>query len=1276
MGAKLELGILGPVEVRLDDEPVGLGGPRQRAVLAVLAIRPNQVVSVDRLIDDIWEERPPDKAVHTVHVFVSRLRRALSAAGDRLITRPPGYVLELRVDELDADRFERIYKAGRAALNARRAEDAVALLTEALALWRGPPLADFTYEPFAQGAIARLDELRLGAREELIEAQLAAGRHEQVVSELEFLIREHPFRERPRGQLMLALYRCGRQAQALEAFQDARRTLIEELAVEPGDALRELEQAILRQDPALQLEAVGENAGSSSPVEVTEAEVQEPSAGDEESTAVVRKTATVLVTKLSAEGEADPEVALRSMETARFHVEEIVVRHGGAFVGGLGGELAWVFGVPLLREDDVVRTLRAADELRADLETLATTELPALTVRIGIATGEVIAESPTDVWGDPLSRAIGLAQAAVDGEILMGDTTRRLSFNATRVEPALDGTAWRLLGLAARRPIAVTTDGPMVGRDQELGRAHATFDRTRLGGEANLLTVLGEAGIGKSRLAQELGDRLAGEATVLTGRCLSYGEGVAFWPLREAVVQAAGEASRDGVRRLLDVADDANVVADILAAALGLAPAVSVSEQLPWAVRRLLESLAGERPVILVIDDVHWADAPLLDMIDYLVDWLRAPVVLLCLARPDLLETRPGWGGGHTRVNSIVLGPLDDAAALRLLDQRLGERQMSAGQRAQILVTAEGNPLFVEQLLQMSAEDPDWDRNPEIPGAIQTLLSARLDRLGPGERAFIERAAVIGREFWSTAVRELLPPEARSSADKHLRALVHRGLIHPDGNRSILAGEEQLRFHHILIRDVAYGSTPKSRRSELHERFADWLLARREHYDEFIGYHLEQAFRYQLELGTPAEAARTLAGRAGEHLAKAGRRALTRGDAHAGVRLLSSARDLLEAAGRREPEVLLALGAGLSDSGDLREAESVFTTALEQSKALGDDNLAARASIDLSLNHVLVDPSIPVAEMLRVADEAVQTFERAGDDGGIARAWHHVAWVRWTQSRAAEMEDVLDRALAHAERAGDWQMQSRILGFLARALMTGPQPVAEAVGRCVAILERAGDDVVLRAVTETMLGLLEAMRGNFDDARSFADSAKRRLDAVGLTVTVAVLQMYSGWIELMADTPERAIPGVRDAYDVLERVGEVSRRATTAAILGRLLFVHGDHDESARFLKISEEAASPDDAATQAVWRGTRARLLATAGDGKSATDMADSAVAIISKTDYVRLHGDALLDRALVLSALGKEDAAMRDLDEAARLYEQKGITSSLATVRRSYSALAALTE
>ena len=1271
MGANLELGILGPIEVRTDGVPASLGGPRQRAVLAVLAINPNQVVSVDRLVDDIWGEHPPATAVHTLHVFVSRLRRAMSAAGERLLTRPPGYVLELGMDELDADRFERLYDTARAAMAAGRAEDAVALLSQAHALWRGRPLADFTYEPFAQGAIARLEELRLNAREELIDAQLAVGRHEQVVAELEVLVREHPFRERLRGQLMLALYRSGRQAQALEAFQQARRVLVEELAVEPGEALRELEQAILRQDPSLQDRTAPESTAAAIAPAAPEPADGEAGVAEGQPATVVRKTATVLVAKLASEDETDPEIARSSVASARDHADDIVFRHGGMFVAALGGDRAWVFGIPLIREDDVLRALRAADELRTALEAPAPTELGRLTVRIGVATGEVIAESASDLFGDPLDRAIALAQSAEAGEILVADATRSLAFNAILVEPAADGVSWRMHGLVAQRPVAVETATTMVDREDERALAEAAFARARRTGEANLLTVVGEAGIGKSRLVQELGNQLSSEATVLVGRCLSYGEGIAFWPLREALTEIARDESRDGIRRLLEGADDADVVADIVAAALGLGPAEGVGEQVPWAFRRMLEQLAGDGPLLLVLDDVHWADQPLLDLVDYLVDWLRAPVMIVCMARPELLEVRPRWGGGHAQVSSVVLAPLDEESALLLLDNHLGDRRLSPAQRAQILRTAEGNPLFEEQLLQMSAEDPDWDRGAEIPGAIQSLLSARLDRLGPGERAFIERAALIGREFWPTAVRELLPAEARSSADKHLLSLVRRGLIHPD--RSTLAGEDQLRFHHILIRDIAYRSTPKANRSELHERFADWLVGRGDGYDEFVGYHLEQAFRYRVELGTADGAARALAARAGEHLAAAGRRAVTRGDAHAGARLLAGAANMLEAADRKEPGTLLDLGGALADSGDLQGAERVFTAAFDQSRELGEDNLAARASIELSFNRVLVDPSIPLSEMLRVAEDAVRTFERSGDHGGIARAWHHVAMVHWIQSRAAEMEEVLERAMTHAEQAGDWQMQSRILGFIARAVMTGPRPVAEGIERCTAILERAREDVGLIAVTETMLGMLEAMRGNFDLARAYAGGAKRRLESVGLTVTVAVLQMYSGWIELMAESPERALPGVRDAYDLLERIGEAHRRAMTAAMLGRLEFFAGDHDEADRYLRISEDASSPDDVAAQTVWRGTRARWLVAAGGAREAEELADSAVAIVSATDYVRLHGDALVDRAAVRSALGRDDGAIGDLHEAGALFERKGITSSLAIVRRSLDALAA---
>ncbi|MGN6869142.1 MAG: BTAD domain-containing putative transcriptional regulator [Solirubrobacteraceae bacterium] len=1257
MGAKLDLGILGPIEVLVDGVPANPGGVRQRTVLAVLALHPNQVVSIDRLVDDIWGETPPSTAVHTIRVFVSRLRGALAGAGDRLVTRPPGYVLELRPDELDADRFERLYEAARAAIAAGDAEDAMGLLRQSEALWRGQPLAEFAYEPFAQAAIARLDELRVNAHEELIDAQLALGRHGEVISELEAFVREHPFRERPRGQLMIALYRSGRQAQALEAFQDTRRTLVEELAVEPGEALRELEQAILRQDPSLQAAPLGAATAQASGEPAPRQSSVDIHLEEEPPAAVVRKTATVLVARLSIAADADPERTRAAVGVARERAEEIVVRHGGTFVAGLGGELAWVFGVPLVREDDAIRAVRAADELRAALAQEDSFASPEMTVCIGIASGEVIADSATDVFGDPLDRAVTLAHAAPGGQILVGDTTRRLAFNSIRTESTASESAWRLLGLAERRATSIRLDSPMVGRDEELKLALSVFGRAREKGEGHLLTVLGEAGIGKSRLVQELRQRVEGEASIILGRCLSYGQGVPFWPLREALTQASGEESREAVRGLLNGAEDSDVVADIVAAALGLGTAESVAEQIPWAFRRLLEVLAGARPLILVIDDVHWAETPLLDLVDYLVDWLRAPVLIVCSARPELLETRPGWGGGHTQVSSLVLGPLDDAAARRLFEHQLGQRRLSDAQRDRILRTAEGNPLFVEQLLQMSAEDPAWDRDAQIPGTIQSLLAARLDRLGPGERALIECAAVIGREFWPSAVRDLLPAEARSFADQHLRALVHRGLIHPD--RSVMAGEEQLRFHHILIRDVAYRSTPKALRGELHERFADWLGTRDEAYDEFVGYHLESAFRYRSEVSGVDDVAIAVAERAVQSWAVAGRRALSRGDLNAAVNVLRGSADLLEASGRSRPDVLLDLGSALSESGDFTDAEPILREALEQAPE-DAHALRARVLVELSYWRSRADPTAHVEEVLAVAKQAIDVFQRVGDEGGLARAWFHAGWGHWIRSRSAEMEPALERALIHAERAGEHREKSRALMYLARCFVYGPQPVKDAIPRCNAILERARGDMTATAFINAMFAVVEAMDGRFADARARWRKSKEELTELGLGHTVAVIQMAYGFVELLASRPELATPELADASAAFERMGDQGRLSSAAAILARLLYVEGRYDDADRSCRMAEAAASEDDVEPQVFWRGVRAKILARAGQARRAVELSDTAVMLAHETDFVLHYGAALTDRAEVMALLNRPDPGLRDLEKAVAVYERKGINAS----------------
>jgi tetratricopeptide (TPR) repeat protein len=963
----------------------------------------------------------------------------------------------------------------------------------------------------------------------------------------------------------------------------------------------------------------------------------------------------VLVAALATIGRTDPEMTRNALARARARAQQIVTRHGGAFVAGLGGEVVWVFGVPLVSEDDALRALRASMDLTVEFGSAEGAEV---TARVGVASGEVVVESAADLFGEPLSLGVALAQAAEEGAVLLSDVTRRLVAGCARVQSALDGDAWRLCGLMEREPRELTAH-PHVDRADELALAAGAFRRAVRAGEAHLLTIVGEPGIGKSRLGQESARRIAGEATVLTGHCLSYGDGVDFWPLREALTQAGAGDSPEAIRGLLGDAEDADLIAEIASASLGLTDSEIRREQIPWAFRRLLELVARERPLELVIEDTHWAAPALLDLIDYLVDWVKAPLLLLNTARPELLEGRPAWGGGQPRVSSIVLGPLSDDDAGSLLDHRLGDRRLSRSERSVILETADGNPLFVEQLLAMSAENPWWDREREIPGTLRSLLAARIDRLGPGERAYIERAAIVGREFWPSAVMALLPEEARSTADQHLRALVRRGFVQPGS--APLAGEEQVRFHHILIRDVAYRSTPKALRSELHELFAEWVVATLgEAYEEFVGYHLERAFRNLTEAGGSGAHAMALAGRAAESLATAGRRALSRGNPNAAVQLLRSAAEMCEAAQRKCPEVLLDLGKALSETGDYTMAERVLQAALAEGRVTGAEAVSSRALIELSYQRSHVDASLGAAEMLAVAEQAIAVFDRLGDEGGLSRAWLHIALVEWIRSDSAAMDQALQRALTHAERAGDRRDQSRILIDLARTTVVGPRPAREGIRRCHELLAHAEGDIAATAFTAAMLAVLEAMDGQFDAARGRWRDSKRRLGDVGLSVSAAVIQMYYGYIELLADCPEKAEPELAGACIAFDQLGERGHLSSAAGLAARAHYAHGSYDESARYCRMSEEAASSDDAVSQVLWRGTRAKLLARAGELEAARALADEAVRFADATDFLMMRGDALTDRAEVLAALDMLQEAAADLAAATALYESKGISTS----------------
>jgi DNA-binding SARP family transcriptional activator len=1241
------------LEVRLESGAVAsLGGPRQRALLALLALHANQVVSTDALVDQLWHE-PPPAAVHTIHVFVSRLRRALGPAGDRLVTRPPGYVVELADDELDATCGERLYARGRVALAAGDPELAARLLRDAEALWRGPALSDFTYEPFAQAVIARLQELWVSCREDRLEAELELGLHARLVSELEELVQNHPLRERLWGQLMLALYRSDRQGEALEAFQEARRMLVGELGVEPGVGLRTLQEAILRQDDALRSRPA---ALPPAPRVVGDSEPVEPGTDPQ----IARKTVTVLVATLGGRGppgRADPEMTRRLIELGRQEAARIVARHGGRFHPGLGGEFIGVFGLSLAREDDALRALRAADELRERVMTLMDGEPGELGIRLGLDTGEVVAETvgqQLSLFGEPLERGGALARMAQDGQTLLSDATRRLAPDAIRAR-RVEAAAWRLDAIIPNAPaVRRRDDVPMVGRDKELMDGLAAFDRATRTRSAQLLTVIGDPGLGKSRLGQELARRLSGRATAAIAQCGAYGQGTSLWPLREVVTHLARGNSREAIRGRLGAAEDADAVADLVFAALGLSDQVADQERIPWAFRRLFEALAERDPLVLIVEDAQSAEPPLLDLLEYLVEWLTTPVLVLCLARPELRDARPHWSGGRVGVTSLVLEPLQDEDATRLLESLIGERSLSPAERDEVLRAAEGNPLFIEQLLAMRSEDGGWALEPRIPATIQAILAARIDRLGPGERALIERAAVIGRQFSTSAAIELLPTGARPAAQHHLRELVHRDLISPD--RSTPPGEETLRFRHILIRDVAYRACPKSVRSSLHQEFAAWLTQRAENNDEVVGYHLEQAFAYRRELERLNADALALATRAGGLLAAAGQRALGRGDVSAASHLLRRSANLFEAAGAVRPDVLLALGRALSDSWDSPAAGLVLQAALDAAREAHTETLVARTRIALSNQRVLLEPHADLDERLKIAEAAIEVFVRSGDETGLAQAWRHIGLLHWIRCRYADMENALGRALMHAERAGDTRERSEILSGLMRAIVFGPCPVDVGIRRCHALEETASEDVVLATLTDFLLAVLEAMRTRIDVARGLCRGARQRLEEMGLYLRVAGLEIYAAMVELIAGDPRLADPGLERAYETLSRGGERSRVSTLAAFIARTRYAQGSLDEALHFTCLCEELTSPHDVASQILWRGTRARVLARVGDGgREAATLANTGVELAGRTDSVYLQAEALTDLADVRMALDQPDAAVRALDEAIALHDAK---------------------
>ncbi len=725
--------------------------------------------------------------------------------------------------------------------------------------------------------------------------------------------------------------------------------------------------------------------------------------------AETRKVVTVVFTDVAgstALGERlDPESLRRVMWRYFDAMQPILERHGGTVEKFIGDAIVAVFGVPSVHEDDALRAVRAAGEMREALElvneSLAEEYDVRIATRTGVNTGEVIVGETTSdqklATGDAVNVAARLEQAAQAGEVLLGESTYDLVRDAVVAEPApaveakgksLPLAAWRLVGLqpdvpAFTRPIRT----PFVGRGRELAELSEAYDAVVRESSCRLATIVGPPGIGKSRLAREALGSFR-EAQPVVGRCAAYGEGVTYLPLADIVRQIAGAEPEPVLTKLLGGIERGSVATRLIMGALGANDEPGSPEETAWAFRRLFEALASSGPLVVVVDDIHWADETLLDLLEYLVGFSSgAPILLLCLARPDVFDVRPSWGSPRTGTTLVSLSPLRNDESEGLIEGLLGDDEVTPALRDRIVDVAGGNPLFVEQMLAMLADDPEA-ADEAVPATLQALLAARIDRLEPDERVVLQRASVEGRLFHRGAVAELLSPRSADGLGGILLTLARKELVRPD--RSLFEGDDGFRFNHVLIRDVAYASMPKELRADLHARLAAWLEARAgahlTGHEEIVGYHLEQAYLAHAELGRVTADASAAALKGGRLLGHAGRRALDRGEPRTAASLLERACRLLVAEPLERAALLTELGGAFRGTGELDAADSALTEAVEEARRHRDAPTELRA--EMGRARVVFMRTRPEPDSLReIALRAIALFEPMCSDVDLADAW-------------------------------------------------------------------------------------------------------------------------------------------------------------------------------------------------------------------------------------------------------------------------------------------------
>ena len=959
---------------------------------------------------------------------------------------------------------------------------------------------------------------------------------------------------------------------------------------------------------------------------------------------VERKLATVLFVDLVDSTAlitgADPEVVRRRVQTFFDRVSHCVMTHGGIVEKFAGDAVMAAFGIPQAHEDDAERAVRAG---LAILDAVDELELAA---RVGVESGEVVAEDgeATFATGEAVTLAARLEQAAEPGQLLIGPGAHRLTLGRIEVEDLgpveLKGLAepvwaWRAVGTNGRgaRPQAI--QAPLVGRDAELDLLTNTYERALRDRRAHLFTIYGEPGVGKSRLAREFAATLEG-ATVLSGRSLPYGEGVTYWPLAEMVKGAAGIADDDplevAIEKLRAFCED-EAVADLLGLASGVLEAVRAErsqQEIAWAAREWAQRLAQEQPLVLLFEDIHWAEEPLLELIEHLSAWVReAPLLLVCLARTELLDIRPGWGGGRVRATAIELEPLGRQESEELVEALLIDGELPEQARQELLDKTEGNPLFVEETMRMLAEE-GLECVDKIPDTVQALIAARIDRLPAQAKAMLQRAAVVGRTFWAGAL-ERLSPEL-DAVEEPLEDLLLRDFVMREVHSSI-RGEDAYRFKHVLIREVAYGGLSKSARAQHHAGFAEWLKERAgEELLEIRAYHLDHAAKLLAELdGTAPDGLRQEAAAA---LEGAGERALAR-EAN------RSARQLLVRATQLEPSLrrryLAAKAASrLSDLPAVsREMEQVCSAAGEA----GDHATQGRALIALAETAVLRD-----ADLSRAKDRVERALEVLEDDdlAGRFRALTVRSTIAWAHGHLKQEEEVMRKALEVARRAGRKDFEAEAIDTLAsvytaRLEFDEAQPL---VDQALLLAEESGS-AAARGRALRHAGQLYLARRALDEAESALEAALEYLAEAGAAWALGRTLNYAAWTAWLKGEGGRAEKLFRESIRVLTPLEDRATLCETQRGLAQLLVERGQLGEAERLALAARETVGPQDVTSLSTTTMALGIVRAAQERDDEAEALLREALELIEPTDHRHQKADTLEALAQFLRDRGRDDEA-----------------------------------